>query len=93
MPAGQTCTLCHEGEKARDLRGHNESARRAQSPVRFEVRGDGKTLWVSGPMQERGLNQRCEVSVRGIDELELRVHCPGKNSYCQGVWLDPVVTK
>ena len=31
------------------------------------------------------------MDVSGIDILELRVDCPGRNDWAHAVWLDPMV--
>jgi WD40 repeat protein len=67
--------------------------RKAASPLTFEVRGDGKTLWRSEPVQEVGAKQEAVADVRGVEILELRVNCPRSNEHAHAVWLEPQVTK
>jgi hypothetical protein len=55
----------------------------------FKVRGDGKDLWQSQPLQEKGSSQECSISVAGIDKLELEVHCPGDFGSAHAVWVEP----
>jgi hypothetical protein len=61
------------------------------TPLTFEVRGDGKALWTSRPIDEARHVEDCEVDVRGVDVLELRVNCPGSQVNAQAVWLEPRV--
>jgi tRNA A-37 threonylcarbamoyl transferase component Bud32 len=67
----------------------NDSATQAASALRFVVMGDGRSLWQSNPIQKRGDQQDCEVSVSGLDVLELVITCPGENSWAHGVWIEP----
>jgi WD40 repeat protein len=67
--------------------------RKPASPLTFEVKGDGKTLWRSEPVQEVGVKQEAQVDIRGVEVLELRVTCPGSHEHAHAVWLEPLVTK
>jgi endo-alpha-N-acetylgalactosaminidase len=57
----------------------------------FKVIGDGKDLWQSQPLKEKGASQQFTIPVAGIDKLELEVHCPGDYSCAVAVWLEPQV--
>lgn len=61
--------------------------------LHFVILGDGKRLWKSRPLKKRGDTEDCTVSVEGVDTLELRVNCPGKNGRSHAVWLDPRLTR
>lgn len=63
------------------------------TPLSFRVRGDGKLLWTSRPLQQSNEKQDCEIDVSGVDLLELRVFCDGKNNWAQAVWIDPYVLR
>ena len=63
----------------RTVGGINATSRKSESPLTFEVRGDGKLLWKSQPIST-GQTEPCDISVDGCDELRLQVHCAG-------VWL------
>jgi hypothetical protein len=58
----------------------------------FTVIGDGKVLWRSHGIKERGVVEPFTVDVRGVAVLELRVYTDynGANG-CRAVWLDPSV--
>ena len=73
----------------------NDSARASKqtSPISFQVIGDGKVLWDSKNLRGSGVYKKCDVRVKGVDELQLNVTCPGKFDYLHAVWLDPLVTK
>lgn len=47
-----------------------------QGELTFEVHGDGKLLWRSEPIRQRGQIQDCRVVVEGVQVLELRVYPP-----------------
>jgi hypothetical protein len=58
----------------------------------FEVYGDGRRLWRSDPVTRHGDFQDCRVSVKGVQNLELRVSPPEGaegHAYCHMVWIDP----
>jgi serine/threonine protein kinase len=61
----------------------------AATPLIFKVRGDGKDLWQSQPLQKKGSSQQFTVSVAGIDKLELEIHCPGSERSAHAVWVEP----
>jgi len=64
----------------------------SRSAITFAVLGDGEVLWMSRPTQTEQV-QVCDVSVAGVDILELRVQCLGDNHLAQACWLDPYVTE
>jgi hypothetical protein len=55
----------------------------------FQVLGDGQILWTSVPTREKGRMQECQISVKDVRVLELRVNCPGWYDSAHAVWLDP----
>jgi hypothetical protein len=59
------------------------------TPLTFQVLGDGQTLWTSAPTRDKGQMQECQISVKGVRVLELRVNCPGWYDSAHAVWLDP----
>jgi hypothetical protein len=63
------------------------------SPLIFEVVGDKKALWRSQPVVRFDEPQSCEVKIRGVRVLELRVICPGSDSSAHAVWLEPRVSR
>ncbi len=71
----------------------NDSADRPWSASTFIVEGDGKVLWKSKPIADRGKPQRCTVNIAGVDLLNLLVHCPGHHHMSHAVWLEPVVER
>jgi serine/threonine protein kinase len=58
----------------------------------FAVLGDGKVLWRSQGIKDRGVTEPFKVDVRGVSVLELRVYTDynGANG-SRAVWLDPYV--
>jgi hypothetical protein len=58
-------------------------------PFTFTVSGDGKLLWQSQPHQQPGQLEPCEVSIEGISQLLLQVHCPGGVGHAEPVWVEP----
>jgi serine/threonine protein kinase/TolB-like protein len=63
------------------------------SPLVFVVIGDEKVLWTSKPVRRFDEPQTCEVGVRRVQTLKLRVLCPGDNNCAHAVWLEPRVAK
>jgi hypothetical protein len=57
----------------------------------WEVRGDGRRLWLSGTETGARRVHPCRVDVRGVDALELRVYTPGSHWGVHAVWLEPRV--
>ncbi|HTN73982.1 MAG TPA: NPCBM/NEW2 domain-containing protein [Pirellulaceae bacterium] len=66
---------------------------RSFSPLTFRILGDGRELWSSPPLTQHGDWSGFDLDVAGVDQLELRVDCPGDHSFAWGAWLDPVLTK
>jgi hypothetical protein len=67
---------------------------KAGSPLVFRIVGDGRRLWHSRMLQERGDYERFAVSVRGVEKLELFVDCLAHTAYfCHAVWVDPILHK
>jgi hypothetical protein len=60
-----------------------------ETPLTFIVLGDGKKLFESEPVKEWKDVQDCEVKIRGVKELELRVDCPGPSENAYAVWFEP----
>jgi serine/threonine-protein kinase len=58
----------------------------------FVVLGDGKVLWRSQGIKDRGVSEAFQVAVGGVRVLELRVYTDynGANG-SRAVWLDPYV--
>lgn len=61
----------------------------AATLLKFYVLGDGKKLYASEPTREWGKAQECEVQVRGVNELVLRVECDGPYDFAYAVWCEP----
>lgn len=62
------------------------------SPVRFEVLGDGRSLWKSARIQKLEVAEAFDIDVKGVKVLQLRVWVDGNNNTgCHAVWLDPYV--
>jgi hypothetical protein len=65
----------------------------SQSPLTFRIVGDGRMLWKSRAIKNKGQSERCEVKIGGIKELRLIVDCPGANAFAFAVWVDPRLAK
>jgi hypothetical protein len=61
------------------------------TPLVFVVKGDGRELWRSKPVQACKQAQACSVSVAGVDRLTLVVECPGPIHAAFAVWVEPLV--
>lgn len=64
----------------------------AASKVTFVVLGDGKRLFASEPTNQCGISFDCEVNIRNVNRLELRVDCPGDASLAYAVWYEPRIS-
>ncbi len=60
-----------------------------RTPLVFKIQGDGRVLWRSKPLSQKGDNQTCKVSVEGVDELSLLIDCPGPENWGLGAWIEP----
>ncbi len=63
------------------------------SPISFVVLGDGKVLWQSNPIQSLDSPQAFQANVRHVNQLELRVVCPGFNERAHAFFCDPQLLK
>jgi|SRR5579883_125238 len=64
-----------------------------ESPLTFEVLGDGKSLWKSEPVDKRDALQTCLIRVEKVRVLSLRVHCSGGHIHAHGTWFGPVIAE
>jgi eukaryotic-like serine/threonine-protein kinase len=74
----------------------NDGPPRSESPMIFQVFGDGKPLWGSRPISTQADTQSCEVSVKGVETLELVLGFANgarDNRGTHGAWLDPSLSK
>jgi hypothetical protein len=74
--------------------GINDGANLGAGPntaLVFSVLGDRTVLWKSKPTKRCGEPQDCDISILGVDVLQLRVECPGENFFAHAVWLEPRV--
>ncbi|MEX1233119.1 MAG: CsgG/HfaB family protein [Planctomycetaceae bacterium] len=59
------------------------------TPLSFEIYGDGKELWKSKPVDRWGIPQETgPVDIAGVQQLELRVICPGDGGFAFAVWCE-----
>jgi len=64
------------------------------APMKFKIFGDGKLLWVSNVLTQRGQTQTFKVSVSKVKVLTLATIGKGYDVYyTQAVWCDPVLTE
>jgi eukaryotic-like serine/threonine-protein kinase len=61
----------------------------SETPLSFEVQGDGQLLWKSRRVLSRADRQLCTVSVEGVDQLTIAVSCSGEPRGAHAVWIDP----
>jgi WD40 repeat protein len=59
------------------------------SHLAFEVLGNGASLWRSPGRDVCGISDQFKVPLKGVRDLELRVHCPVGNQFCWAVWVEP----
>jgi len=71
----------------------DDGRQRSDTPLTFEIIGDGRQIWISRPVQRGGMPQTFKVSVKRIKRLTLIVRCPGHNGFAWAVWLDPKLKK
>jgi hypothetical protein len=93
-PSGARVTfdLAREASSLQTEVAISETSENPASPVTFEVIGDGLVLWKSKPIR-KGAIEKCEVSLKGVHQLELRASCTGDITGCHAVWLDPVLRR
>jgi serine/threonine-protein kinase len=74
----------------------DDSTKWCWSPATFTVLGDGKELWKSTTISHHPphvRSQECQVIVKGVDVLELRVQVPNLNKGVHAVWFEPRVLR
>jgi serine/threonine protein kinase len=71
----------------------NDSSPGTDSPMIFNLYGDGRLLWKSTPVETADDTQTCKVSVKDVDTLKLEVTGRKKLHGAHGVWLEPAVSK
>lgn len=81
--------LYREAARFKTMASLDDTAGRPASAAFFQVLGDGKPLWKSDPISQRGDSQECDVDVTGVDVLELRVRATGSSNEVHAVWVDP----
>ena len=65
----------------------------SESPLTFKILGDGKEIWKSKPLRERGESQSFSVAIQRVQEMKLVVDCPSGNGFAYAVWINPLVSK
>lgn len=68
----------------------DDAVGKTTSTFTFRVLGDGKVLWTSKPIGNK-INDRCDVSVRGVAALELQVLTLKDCSWGWTIWVDPTL--
>jgi hypothetical protein len=63
-----------------------------ESKLAFSVVGDGKVLWRSSPIQQKGIITDCRIDITGVQSLKLEVNCPEGNAWAFAVWAEPILT-
>jgi hypothetical protein len=80
------------GKRARVFKtavGLNDSVPDHPGPVQFFAIGDGKELWHSAVVRQRGRTEDCAVDVAAVDVLELRTRAEGSHFGAHAVWVEP----
>jgi hypothetical protein len=92
---GHASARFHLGKQAALFRATvaiNDTSNWCFSPATFTVWGDGKELWRSQWIAHNHTKrQQCQVQVKGIKLLELRVECVNGNTGVHAVWVEPRV--
>jgi formylglycine-generating enzyme required for sulfatase activity len=65
---------------------------RSGRPITFIVRGDGRLLWKSRPLQKVQDSAKCTISVSGVTLLELRTQTT-KIDFAWATWVGPRLRK
>ncbi len=65
----------------------------SDTPLIFRIVGDGTLLWRSVPLQRKGHFLSFEISISGVEKLQLFVDCPGSHINAHGIWIDPMVRR
>jgi hypothetical protein len=71
----------------------NPDQRFVGNPVVFAVLGDGRLLWQSQQIKDRGVAESFRLSVAGVQELELRAAHARSYEYGWTIWLDPYLLR
>jgi alpha-galactosidase len=71
----------------------NDSTGRCQSPLTFQVLGDGRLLWESAPVQKSRSKQDFSINVCGVQVLDLRVVAQDQSGAGHSIWFEPHVLK
>jgi len=80
------------GKKYRSLKGTaaiNDDVANTEVALTFKVLGDGRLLWQSRPLKNKGDVHECNIAVANVERLTLEVHCPGGSGRAHSVWLEP----
>jgi hypothetical protein len=72
--------------------GVSDAARQqAGSDLVFLVKGDGRVLWKSRPIQQKGDTETCAVDIADVESLTLEVRCTDDNGWAFAIWGEPQV--
>jgi hypothetical protein len=61
------------------------------TPLTFRIMGDGKLLWQSRPLRQKGEIQLFEIKLSRVRLLEMYVDCPGGHGSTHAIWADPLL--
>jgi hypothetical protein len=90
--AGVKYRLGKEAELFKATVAIDDSTNWCWSPATFTVLGDGKELWKSAEIWHKlPRSQDCQVIVKDVEMLELRVQVPNLNKGVHTVWVEPRV--
>jgi hypothetical protein len=71
----------------------NDTAEQPWGAALFAIHGDGKLLWKSPPVKERGKVEEFELEIGGVEILELSVAADPLSHYVHAVWVEPRLMK
>lgn len=94
-PARGASSVCYQlDRKYRSFSGTATVADRAQKrSLDFTIKGDGKILWRSKPIQTNKDAQKFDISVENVSTIQLDVNCPDVNWSAWGVWVEPKLSR
>lgn len=72
---------------------HDRTIGKFKLSLTFLIKGDGRELWRSPEVRAAGATYAADVSVAGVQRLELIVDCPGETAWAQTVWVEPRLFK
>jgi serine/threonine protein kinase len=96
-PDGRTCCVAYDLDAQYQTFESEVSlndSSLSSPPLVFSVHGDGKLLWKSNPVKSQADAQQVNISIQGVDVLQLGVTVEGNEFLgAHAVWVEPRVVK